>query len=167
VFRGQGIPHGDGAPAILIPGFMAGDSSLKVMRGWLQRIGYEPHASGIAINIDCSDRAVDGDGVFLCWRAGGLQEAGGALFAEASVDIFARGATEGWERTRSRHVQRHWSAGALRAVAEEAGLELVASVGQRTGARLEAAADERRHTKTVHVARRRRDGRPPAATRGR
>lgn len=59
VFRGQGIPHGDGAPAILIPGFMAGDSSLKVMRGWLQRIGYEPHASGIALNIDCSDRAVD------------------------------------------------------------------------------------------------------------
>jgi SAM-dependent methyltransferase len=115
----------------------------------------------------CSDRAVEGEDVFLCWRAGGLQEAGGALFAEASVDIFTRGEASGWERTRSRHVQRHWSAAALRAAAEDAGLELVASVGQRTGARLEPTADEESHTKTVHVARRRRDRRPATATRGR
>ena len=59
VFRGQGIPCGDGAPAVLIPGFLAGDSSLRVMRGWLGRIGYDAHPSGIAINVNCSDRAVD------------------------------------------------------------------------------------------------------------
>jgi triacylglycerol lipase len=59
VFRGRGIPHGDGAPAVLIPGFLAGDGSLQVMRGWLRRIGYRAYASGILVNVDCSDRAVD------------------------------------------------------------------------------------------------------------
>jgi pimeloyl-ACP methyl ester carboxylesterase len=59
VFRGDGVPHGDGAPVVLIPGFLAGDSSLAVMRGWLRRIGYEAHRSGIVSNVDCADRAVD------------------------------------------------------------------------------------------------------------
>jgi pimeloyl-ACP methyl ester carboxylesterase len=59
VFRGIGVPHGSGAPAILIPGFLAGDQSLGVMQGWLQRIGYDARASGILFNVDCSDRAVD------------------------------------------------------------------------------------------------------------
>ena len=59
VFRGEGVPHGDGAAAILIPGFLAGDGSLAVMRGWLRRIGYDARASGIRVNVDCSDRAVD------------------------------------------------------------------------------------------------------------
>ncbi|GAC1325374.1 MAG: hypothetical protein NVSMB25_23800 [Thermoleophilaceae bacterium] len=59
VFRGEGIPHGDGAPAMLIPGFLAGDNSLSVMRGWLERIGYAPIGSGILSNVDCSDRAVN------------------------------------------------------------------------------------------------------------
>jgi triacylglycerol lipase len=59
VFRGEGLSRGDGAPVLLIPGFLAGDSSLSVMRGWLGRIGYEAHESGIRSNVDCSDRAVD------------------------------------------------------------------------------------------------------------
>jgi pimeloyl-ACP methyl ester carboxylesterase len=59
VYRGSGIPHGDGAPAILIPGFLAGDSSLAVMRDWLSRIGYRPKPAGILANVDCSDRAVN------------------------------------------------------------------------------------------------------------
>jgi triacylglycerol lipase len=59
VFRGDGIPHGDGAAVVLIPGFLAGDGSLQVMRAWLKRIGYRPQPSGITVNVDCSDRAVD------------------------------------------------------------------------------------------------------------
>jgi pimeloyl-ACP methyl ester carboxylesterase len=59
VFRGEGVPHGDGAPTLLIPGFLAGDNSLQVMRAWLRRIGYEAHSSGILMNVNCSDRAVD------------------------------------------------------------------------------------------------------------
>lgn len=59
VFHGQGVPHGNGSPIVAIPGFLAGDSSLAVMRSWLRRIGYDARSSGIVSNIDCSDRAVD------------------------------------------------------------------------------------------------------------
>jgi pimeloyl-ACP methyl ester carboxylesterase len=59
VFRGKGVPHGNGGPVVLIPGFLAGDSSLSVMRGWLKTIGYDPRSSGISFNVDCSDRALD------------------------------------------------------------------------------------------------------------
>jgi pimeloyl-ACP methyl ester carboxylesterase len=59
VYYGLGIPHGDGAPVIAIPGFLAGDVSLAVMRGWLSRIGYRPHPSSILANVDCSNRAVN------------------------------------------------------------------------------------------------------------
>jgi triacylglycerol lipase len=59
IYRGAGIAHSDGAPVILIPGFLAGDSSLSVMRGWLGRMGYDAQPSGIVANVDCSNRAAD------------------------------------------------------------------------------------------------------------
>ena len=59
VFRGDGVPRGDGSAVMTIPGFLAGDGSLSVLRGWLGRIGYAPHSSGINFNVDCSDRALD------------------------------------------------------------------------------------------------------------
>jgi triacylglycerol lipase len=59
VHGGIGIPHGDGSPVMLIPGFLAGDRSLAVMAQWLRRIGYRPRRSGINLNVDCSDRATD------------------------------------------------------------------------------------------------------------
>jgi triacylglycerol lipase len=59
VFRGQGVPRGDGAPVILMPGLFAGDSSLEVMAGWLRRMGYDARGSGMLANVDCSDRALD------------------------------------------------------------------------------------------------------------
>src|SRR3954463_8365068 len=58
VFHGLGVPRGDGRPVLLIPGFLAGDSSLSVMASWLDRIGYRAHSSGIVLNVDCSDRAL-------------------------------------------------------------------------------------------------------------
>jgi triacylglycerol lipase len=59
VWRGQGVPRGDGSPVLTIPGFLAGDGSLSVMRGWLRRVGYRAYSSRIQMNVDCSDRAVD------------------------------------------------------------------------------------------------------------
>ena len=56
VYRGAGVPRGDGAPVMLIPGFLAGDSSLTVMGDWLKRIGHRPHGSGIRFNVGCSNR---------------------------------------------------------------------------------------------------------------
>ena len=35
VYRGDGVPRGDGMPALLMPGFLAGDMSLSVLHGWL------------------------------------------------------------------------------------------------------------------------------------
>ena len=59
IWRGVGVPRGDGAPVLLIPGFLAGDQSLSVMGAWLRRLGYAPRRAGISVNVDCSDRAVD------------------------------------------------------------------------------------------------------------
>lgn len=59
VFAGRDVPHGDGRPVMLIPGFLAGDVSLSVMGSWLRRIGHRPHESGILVNVACSDRALD------------------------------------------------------------------------------------------------------------
>jgi triacylglycerol lipase len=58
IYRGEGVPRGDGTPVLLVPGFLAGDSSLVVMSRWLERIGYRPFNSGITMNVDCSDRAL-------------------------------------------------------------------------------------------------------------
>ena len=59
VWRGVGVPRGDGGPVLLIPGFLAGDSSLQVMASWLRRLGHAPRRAGIAVNVRCSDEAVD------------------------------------------------------------------------------------------------------------
>jgi triacylglycerol lipase len=59
VFRGDGVSPGDGAPVMLVPGFLAGDVSLGLMAGWLKRIGYRPCRAGIRINVDCTSRAID------------------------------------------------------------------------------------------------------------
>lgn len=60
VFRGRGVPQGDGRPVLLIPGFLAGDWHLRVMEGWLRRIGYTCHLSGILFNVHHSERMLAG-----------------------------------------------------------------------------------------------------------
>ncbi len=59
VWRGVGVPRGHGDPVLLIPGFLAGDSSLNVMAAWLRRLGHAPRRAGIAMNVRCSDVEVD------------------------------------------------------------------------------------------------------------
>jgi triacylglycerol lipase len=59
LWRGRGVPRGDGSPVLLIPGFLAGDSSLSMMARWLRRIGYRPRRAGITFNVRCADVAVD------------------------------------------------------------------------------------------------------------
>ena len=48
----------DARPVLLIPGFMAGDASLTVLRGWLRRRGHRVAMSGIRANVDCAERIV-------------------------------------------------------------------------------------------------------------
>jgi triacylglycerol lipase len=60
VLRGRGVPRGDGRPVLLVPGFLAGDWTLRVMHSWLGRIGYRPYLSGIVLNIQHSERMLSG-----------------------------------------------------------------------------------------------------------
>jgi pimeloyl-ACP methyl ester carboxylesterase len=53
VFQGFGIPHGDGSPVLVVPGFMSGDTVMYEMFRWLGRIGYRPYLSGISVNASC------------------------------------------------------------------------------------------------------------------
>jgi triacylglycerol lipase len=45
-------------PVLLIPGFLAGDASLFVLRSWLRLRGHAVTMSGIRVNVDCAERSV-------------------------------------------------------------------------------------------------------------
>jgi len=55
IYRGAGVPHGRCEPVLLVPGFMAGDSSLWVLRNWLQRAGYHAEMTGLIFNVRYSE----------------------------------------------------------------------------------------------------------------
>ena len=55
VYYGLGVPHGGGAPVILVPGFLGSDLSLLEMHLWLGRIGYRSFPSRIGRNTECPD----------------------------------------------------------------------------------------------------------------
>jgi pimeloyl-ACP methyl ester carboxylesterase len=59
VAYGKGTPRGDGRAVIVVPGFLAGDDSLVVLRTWLRRVGYQPQTAGFLLNVDCADRALE------------------------------------------------------------------------------------------------------------
>jgi pimeloyl-ACP methyl ester carboxylesterase len=52
----RGAARADAPPVLLIPGFMAGDASLGVMRRWLRRRGHPVASSGMVANVDCAER---------------------------------------------------------------------------------------------------------------
>lgn len=47
-------------PVLLVPGFMAGDQSLRALAGWLRRRGSRVEGAGMLLNADCAERAVSG-----------------------------------------------------------------------------------------------------------
>src|SRR3972149_2575129 len=53
VYLGIGVPHGDGSPVILVPGFLTTDAYMVEMYFWLRRVGSSPFLSGIGVNADC------------------------------------------------------------------------------------------------------------------
>ena len=92
VFRGRGIPHGDGRAVLLIPGFLSGDWSMLIMSNWLQRIGYTPHMSGINFNIHHSEHLIAG----LRKRLAAVQ----VDLRRAGEDLARELLTDAWERKR-------------------------------------------------------------------
>jgi triacylglycerol lipase len=53
VYYGCGIERGNGEPVVVVPGFMASDTSLLELHAWLGRVGYRPYFSRIGRNADC------------------------------------------------------------------------------------------------------------------
>jgi triacylglycerol lipase len=45
---------------LLVPGFLAGDWTLRVMDNWLGRVGYRSYLSGILLNVQHSERMLAG-----------------------------------------------------------------------------------------------------------
>jgi triacylglycerol lipase len=56
LYRGVGVPRGNSAAILLIPGFLAGDWSLIVLSEWLNRLGYYVYYSGIDWNVSCPQK---------------------------------------------------------------------------------------------------------------
>lgn len=55
VFRSVDVPPGLGRPVLLIPGFLAGDWTLRTQHDWLRRVGYRPRLAGVAFNVRYSE----------------------------------------------------------------------------------------------------------------
>lgn len=52
-------PAGAGQPVMLVPGFIAGDLSLRPMAGWLRTHGYRTYRAQIRSNVACTRSATD------------------------------------------------------------------------------------------------------------
>jgi pimeloyl-ACP methyl ester carboxylesterase len=90
VFRGAGVPAGEGRGVLLIPGFLAGDGSLGTMTQWLRDAGWHTRKAGIRANIDCSEVAcarLEERAEALAERTGGritiIGQSRGGVFAKA------------------------------------------------------------------------------------
>lgn len=57
-YAGQPSPQAV-EPVMLVPGFLAGDSSLNAMSLWLRRKGWRTYRSGIHVNVGCTQEVAD------------------------------------------------------------------------------------------------------------
>jgi triacylglycerol lipase len=57
IWRGEGVPPGNGWSVLLVPGFLAGDGSLGTMAKWLRANGYWTRRAGIRANVGCSQES--------------------------------------------------------------------------------------------------------------
>lgn len=53
VYYGFGVPRGNGAAVVVVPGFLGNDDYLGHLHGWLDRIGYRTYISGFNLNAEC------------------------------------------------------------------------------------------------------------------
>jgi triacylglycerol lipase len=92
----------DAPPAMLIPGFMAGDPSLGVLRQWLRRRGHRVRMSGIRTNVGCAEAIV-----------GKLEKRLAALAQDAGEPVFLIGQSRGGALARSLAVRKPRSVAGL------------------------------------------------------
>jgi triacylglycerol lipase len=58
IYWGCGVPRGDGAPVVVVPGFLGSDAYLEELSWWLDRMGYRAYRSRIGRNAECLDLLV-------------------------------------------------------------------------------------------------------------
>jgi triacylglycerol lipase len=89
VFRGRGVPGGDGSAVVIVPGFVARDDDYREMAGWLDRLGYHSYPSAIGRNTRCPDQLMP---ALLSTIELGQQETGRAvhLIGHSLGGAFAR-----------------------------------------------------------------------------
>ena len=56
IYRGEGVPRGDGRLVVIIPGLFGSDFYLWPLRRWISRIGFRSSTSGLWVNAGCPDR---------------------------------------------------------------------------------------------------------------
>lgn len=54
------LPHGDGHPVLVLPGFTATDRSTDPLRRLLKDLGYRTYGWGLGVNIGPTERILDG-----------------------------------------------------------------------------------------------------------
>ncbi len=59
VYRGDGITDAGGQPVLLVPGFLAGDDSLRLMTRWLRATGHRTCSARMRLNVSCSAAALE------------------------------------------------------------------------------------------------------------
>lgn len=74
---------------LLIPGFMAGDSSLAVLRSWLWRRGHDVSMSGLRLNAGCAEQIVSRLQEQL-WRLGSAGEQPVVIVGQSRGGALAR-----------------------------------------------------------------------------
>lgn len=92
----------DAPPALLIPGFMAGDRSLSILRQWLRRRGHRVRMSGIRTNIGCAEAIVSK-----------LEKRLAALVQETGEPVFLIGQSRGGALARALAVRNPRSVAGL------------------------------------------------------
>jgi SAM-dependent methyltransferase len=109
----------------------------------------------LAAHREVSDVVVEDGERLVRWRGAPAELAGPGAEAEVVIDIFTREGDGGlWRRSVSRQRHRHHPVDDLRRVAEQAGLEVAAVLGQRPGAVFDETLDEHVHRKAAFVIRR-------------
>ena len=96
------------------------------------------------------------DDRLVAWRGRLATIAAPGALAEVVVEVFERRADGLWQRRSHRQPHRHYPLGQVRELVADAGLRVVATRGQRTGAVLDAEVDEDVHPNAIFLAERRR-----------
>lgn len=95
VFRGIGVPAGDGSAVVVVPGFLGSDAYLGNLQGWLRRMNYQPYGSGIGRNMDCPNVLTER---LLETVAAAQEETGGKVhvIGHSLGGVMARAAATRW-----------------------------------------------------------------------